>query len=187
MTGTRNAAEQMGYARQLDAAGLGRGLGGLSTAAYGGANAAGSMAGQNAQSAGQNYMGNMAIGSGTIGQGLGMQIQGLGTVLNNQTNAYVNSNDSMLGDLGGFLGGAASVYTAFSDRRLKENIELVGKDERTSLNLYEFNYQFDPLDRRYQGVMSDEVKELYPDAVKVVDGFEAVDYGKLGLEMKEVR
>ena len=187
MTGSRNAAEQMGYARQLDAAGLGRGLGGLSTAAYGGANAAGSMAGQNAQSAGQNYMGNMAIGSGTIGQGLGMQIQGLGTVLNNQTNAYVNSNDSMLGDLGGFLGGAASVYTAFSDRRLKENIELVGKDERTSLNLYEFNYQFDPLDRRYQGVMSDEVKELYPDAVKVVDGFEAVDYGKLGLEMKEVR
>ena len=37
MTGTRQQAEQMGYARQLDAAGLGRGLAGASLGAYGGA------------------------------------------------------------------------------------------------------------------------------------------------------
>ena len=83
MTGARNQAQQMGYARKLDAAGLGRGLAGASAAAYGGASNAGSMAGQNAQSAGQNYMGNMAIGSGTIGAGQQMQLSGLGNVLNN--------------------------------------------------------------------------------------------------------
>lgn len=189
MTGARNQATQMGYARQLDAAGLGRGLAGASLGAYGGASSAGSMAGQNAQSAGQNYMGNMAIGSGTIAAGQNMQIQGLSNVLNNQTSAYVNSNDSFLGDVGGFLGGAASVYTAFggSDRRIKENIELVGVDEVTELNLYEFNYKGDET-RRFRGVMADEVMITHPEAVYDTElGFMAVKYDLLGIELEEVR
>lgn len=189
MTGARNQAEQMGYARQLDAAGLGRGLAGASLGAYGGASSAGAMAGQNVQSAGQNYMGNMAIGSGTIAAGQNMQIQGLSSVLNNQTNAYVNSNDSFLGDLGGALGGAASIYTAFggSDRRIKENIDLVGVDEVTELNLYEFNYKGDT-SRRFRGVMADEVLITHPEAVYDTDlGFMAVKYDLLGIELEEVR
>jgi hypothetical protein len=187
MTGARSQAEQMGYARKLDAAGLGRGLSGASAAAYGGATNAGSAAGMNAQSAGQNYMGNMAIGSGTIGSGLNMQMQGLSTILNNQTNAYVNSNDSFLGDLGGLMGGAASLYTAFgSDRRLKENIEEVGVDQRTGLTLYEFNYKGD--NKRFQGVMADEVELVYPEAVTTPPGgdYKAVYYDMLGIEFKEV-
>ena len=187
MTGARNQATQTGYARQLDAAGLGRGLAGASLGAYGGASSAGAMAGQNVQSASQNYMGNMAIGSGTIAAGQNMQIQGLSSVLNNQTNAYVNSNDSFLGDLGGALGGAASIYTAFSDRRLKENIELVGVDEVTDLNLYEFNYKGDT-SRRFRGVMADEVLITHPEAVYDTDlGFMAVKYNLLGIEFEEVR
>lgn len=187
MTGARNQATQMGYARQLDAAGLGRGLAGASAAAYGGASSAGSMAGQNAQSAGQNYMGNMAIGSGTIAAGQNMQIQGLSNVLNNQTSQYINTQDSFLGDIGGALGGAASIYTAFSDRRLKENIELVGVDEATDLNLYEFNYKGDT-SRRFRGVMADEVLITHPEAVYDTDlGFMAVKYDLLGIELEEVR
>jgi hypothetical protein len=187
MTGTRMQADQMGYARQLDAAGLGRGLSGASLAAYGGATASGNAAGQNAQSAGQNYMGNMAIGSGTIGSGQSMQISGLSNVLNAQTNAYVNTNDSFLGDLGGLLGGAASAYTAFgSDRRLKENIREVGVDRRTALTLYEFSYKTDP-DKKYVGVMADEVELVYPEAVATRDdGYKAVYYEMLGIEFKEV-
>lgn len=186
MTGTRRQAEQLGYARSLDAAGLGRNLSGASLAAYGGATASGSAAGGSAQSAGQNYMGNMAIGSGTIGSGLGMNIQGLSSVLNAQTNAYVNTNDSFLGDLGGLLGGAASAYTAFgSDRRLKENIREVGVDQRTALTLYEFNYKADP-DKKYIGVMADEVELVYPEAVTEKDGFKAVYYDMLGIEFQEV-
>lgn len=187
MTGARTQATQMGYARQLDAAGLGRGLAGASAAAYGGATGAGSAAGNSAQSAGQNYMGNMAIGSGTMGSGLNMQMQGLSTILNNQTNAYVNSNDSFLGDLGGALGGAASMYKAFtSDRRLKENIEEVDVDQRTALTIYEFNYIGDE-SRRYRGVMADEVEWVYPEAVyETKEGYKAVYYDMLGIEFKEV-
>jgi hypothetical protein len=186
MTGARNQATQMGYARQLDAAGLGRGLAGASLGAYGGASSAGSMAGQNVQSAGQNYMGNMAIGSGTIAAGQNMQIQGLSNVLNNQTSSYINTSGSILGDIGGVLGGAASVYTAFSDRRLKENIEFVGVDPATELQLYEFNYKGDE-SRRFRGVMADEVMITHPEAVVETElGFMAVKYDLLGLEFEEV-
>ncbi len=186
MTGTRTQAQQMGYARQLDAAGLGRGLAGASAAAYGGATGAGSAAGQSTQSAGQNYMGNMAIGAGTMAAGTGQQIQGLSNVLNNQTQTYINTSGSFLGDLGGIMGGAASLYTAFSDRKIKENIVEVGVDQRTALTLYEFNYIGDT-ERRFRGVMADEVELVYPDAVTNTDlGFKAVDYGALGIEFKEV-
>lgn len=187
MTGARSQAQQMGYARKLDAAGLGRGLAGASAAAYGGATGAGSAAGQNAQSAGQNYMGNMAIGSGTIGAGQQMQLSGLSNILNNQTQTYINTSGSFLGDLGGILGGAASAYTAFgSDRKIKENIEEVGVDQRTALTLYEFNYIGDTT-RRFRGVMADEVEMVFPDAVIDTDlGFKAVDYGALGIEFREV-
>ena len=189
MTGARTQADQMGYARKLDAAGLGRGLAGASAAAYGGATNAGSQAGLNAQSAGQNYMGNMAVGAGTIGSGQQMQISGLSNVLNNQTSAYVNTQGSMLGDIGGIMGGAAAMKTAgFSDRRLKENIVEVGVDQRTALTLYEFNYKKevgDP-DIRYRGVMADEVELSYPDAVGEYNGFKTVHYAMLGIEMKEV-
>jgi len=191
MTGARNQAQQMGYARKLDAAGLGRGLAGASAAAYGGASQAGSMAGQNAQSAGQNYMGNMAIGSGTIAAGQNMQISGLSNILNNQTSAYVNTSGSVLGDLGGIMGGAAAMKTAgmFSDRRLKENIEEVGVDQRTALPLYEFNYvkEFSDPNVRYRGVMADDVELVYPEAVAETEfGYKVVNYGMLGIEFKEV-
>jgi hypothetical protein len=190
MTGARNRAEQMGYARKLDATGLGRGLAGASTAAYGGATSAGSQAGMNAQSAGQTMVAGMGQAAGTIAAGQNMQIQGLSTVLNNQTQSYMNSQESMLGDIGGLLGGAASAYTAFStpgasDRRLKENIEAVGVDQRTALTLYQFNYIGD--DRRFQGVMADEVELSYPDAVVMMDnGYKAVKYDLLNIDFKEV-
>ena len=189
MTGARTQADQMGYARKLDAAGLGRGLAGASSAAYGGATNAGSQAGLNAQSAGQNYMSNMAIGAGTIGSGQQMQISGLSNVLNNQTSAYVNTQGSMLGDIGGIMGGAAAMKTAgFSDRRLKENIVEVGVDQRTALTLYEFNYKKEVGDPniRYRGVMADEVELSYPEAVGEYNGYKTVHYAMLGIEMKEV-
>jgi hypothetical protein len=190
MTGARMQADQMGYARKLDAAGLGRGLAGASSAAYGGATNAGSQAGLNAQSAGQNYMGNMATGAGTIANGQNMQIQGLGNVLNNQTSAYVNTAGSLLGDIGALAGAGASAYATHggSDRRIKENIVEVGVDQRTALTLYEFNYkkEFGDPNVRYRGVMAQEVELSYPDAVGEYNGFKTVHYAMLGIEMKEV-
>ena len=188
MTGTRQQAEQMGYARQLDAAGLGRGLAGASLGAYGGATGAGSAAGQSAQSAGQNYMRNMGMGANTIATGQKMNLSGLSNILNNQTKTYIGTSGSFLGDVGGFLGGAAAAKTAFfpSDRKIKENIKEVGVDQRTALTLYEFNYIGDTT-RRFRGVMADEVELVYPEAVEDTDlGFKAVRYDLLGIEFKEV-
>jgi len=112
MTGARERAQQTGYARKLDAAGLGRGLSGASTAAYGSAIGAGSQAAGNYGMAGQQYMGGMAQGAGTIGSGLNMQISGLSNVLNNQTKmAISNQENSILGGIGAIAGAGLSAYT----------------------------------------------------------------------------
>jgi hypothetical protein len=77
MTGARNQAEQMGYARRLEVTGLGRGLAGAANAAYSGATGAGS--------AGINT--SMAPGSQAM-TGMAQAGQTMGTVLNSQTSAY---------------------------------------------------------------------------------------------------
>jgi hypothetical protein len=85
------------------------------------------------------------------------------------------------------LAGGAALYTAFgSDRRLKQDIELVGRDERTMLPLYEFAYKSDPT-RRFLGVMADEAEAYMPAAVFTgEDGYKYVNYAMLGIEMMEI-
>ena len=88
--------------------------------------------------------------------------------------------------MGGILAGGAKAYTAFSDRRLKENIEEVGRDERTMLPLYEFEY-IGGSGKRYLGVMAQDVIKTHPEMVYTMpDGFMAVNYAGLGIEMLEV-
>ena len=114
MTGARERAQQTGYARKLDAVGMGRGLAGASTAAYGSAMNAGNSAVGNMGQAGGQYMQGMAQGAGTIGSGYSMQLGGLGNVLNSQTQMSVNAADnSFLGNAGGIMGGVAGMATAF--------------------------------------------------------------------------
>lgn len=186
MTQAGERADQMGYARRLEVSGLGRNLPGTANAAYAGALGAGNSAGQNFQSPGQNYMAGQAAANATTMSGQQARIQGLGTVLNAQTNAYVNGqSDSPLGAIGGILGGAASLYNAFSDRRLKTEIEFSHVDEGTGLNLYTFRYLHD-MAHKYLGVMADEVQKVFPDAVRPRDGYLTVDYGALGLKLEVV-
>ena len=177
MTGARNQADQLGWARRMDVTGLGRNLAGASTAAYQGATGAGT--------AGLNT--SMAPGS-QFQQGMQQAGQTYGNVLSNQTSAY-NAGMAQQGlDVGGLLAGGAKAYTAFagSDRRIKENIELVGRDERTMLPLYEFEY-IGGSGKRYLGVMAQDVLKTYPEMVCTMpDGFMAVNYAGLGIEMLEV-
>lgn len=186
MTGTRQQAQQLGYARRLDVAGLGRGLPGASTAAYGGATGAGTAAGNMYMAPGDQYMRGMGQGAQTIGTGLGQQISGYGTLVNAQQsgfNAGLNAQAEVTGALVG-AGGAAA--TRFSDRRIKKNIHFVGTHGPTGLPLYEFEYRFLP-GARYIGVMADDVEKRYPDAVvETKYGIKAVNYEVLGIEMLEV-
>lgn len=80
--------------------------------------------------------------------------------------------------------GASTGFTA-SDLRLKTDIVQVGV-AANGLPLYEFRY----LDgaTRYRGVMAQDVLQHTPAAVRMrADGYMAVDYGMLGLEMTPVR
>jgi hypothetical protein len=175
MTGARTQAEQLGFARRMDVTGLGRNLAGASTAAYQGATGAGSAGLSSAMAPGSQAMTGMAQSGQTMGN-----------VLSNQT-SYANANRDQGLDVGGLMAGGAKLYTAFgSDRRIKKNIELVGRDERTMLPLYEFEY-INGSGRRFLGVMAQDVLETYPDMVFTMpDGFMAVNYAGLGIEMMEV-
>lgn len=176
MTGARDRAEQIGYARKLDAVGLGRGLAGASTAAYGAATGAGSAGLNSSMAPGNQYMGGLKDAGSTYGG-----------ILSSQTSMY-NAEMSQPGlDIGGLLGGAAKAYTAFgSDIRLKQNVKRVGTDKRTQLPIYEFEYKATP-GERFRGVMAHEVEVNFPDAVITrADGYKAVFYERLGMQMVEV-
>jgi len=172
MTGARTQAEQLGFARRMDVTGLGRGLAGASTAAYGGATGAGTAGINTAMAPGGQAMTGMAQSGQTMGS--------VATGQAGMYNAAQNRKSELLGTV---LGAGATIY---SDRRLKQNIELVGRDERTMLPLYEFEYT-NGSGRRFLGVMAQDVLETHPDMVFTMpDGFMAVNYAGLGLEMVEV-
>jgi hypothetical protein len=190
MTGARDRAEQLGYARQLDAAGLGRGLPGASAGAYAGSVGAGTAAVGTSMAAGNQYMAGLGAGAGTMMSGYQTGMQGYGNILNSQTSIYnnaMNAQGEFLGSvmgLGGTLGGAA--IGKYSDRRLKEDIKFLYEDMNSGLNVYEFSYTGQP-NRRFIGVMADEVEEVFPEAVNYDDdGYASVDYAAIGMRMIEV-
>lgn len=190
MTGTRQQAQQMGYARMLDAAGLGRGLSGASTAAYQGAVGAGNAAGAMYMAPGNQYMAGMGAAGQTMGQGYQLGIGGLGNVLGTQANVYNNAMNAQGEMYAALLGASGTLGAAgiakYSDIRIKENIERVGTHFRNGLPIYEFNYTHIP-NKRFRGVMAQDVEKVYPEAVvEMHDGIKAVNYDMLGMEMVEV-
>lgn len=98
-----------------------------------------------------------------------------------QMDAYkqkVASSNAMMGGLFGLAGSlaGAGAYAYKSDRRLKKDIERVGTLDN-GLPTYAFRYHGD--DKLYFGVMSDDVREHRPDAIKQTpDGFDMVDYAR---------
>ncbi len=84
--------------------------------------------------------------------------------------------------ISGLSKGIGALAGLFSDARLKENIKLVGKEN--GFNIYEFNYK--GLPQKYTGVMAQEVKKVRPDAVGERLGYMTVNYGAIGVKMKEV-
>jgi hypothetical protein len=113
-----------------------------------------------------------------------------------QYNARVAGNNATTGALlgaagnlgGSFLGspaGSAAVLGLFSDIRLKQDIVEVG--ERNGHKLYEFSYiPKVKKSGRFIGVMAQDVEKYMPEAVMEIEGFKAVNYAMLGLEMREV-
>jgi len=67
----------------------------------------------------------------------------------------------------------------FSDIRLKENIELIGKSP-SNINIYKFNYKDNPT--TYQGAMAHEVPWA---SIKHSNGYMMVDYNKIDVDFKK--
>lgn len=138
-----------------------------------------------------------AAGLGLANQGLagmnsgyGAGLQGAGQVGQNATSAYgaqANAyNNSQQDDPFASIVGAGLGALIRSDRRLKTNIVQVGVHEDTGLTLYEFSYTDAP-QRRFVGVMADEVLRYDPGAIVYdAEGYAAVDYARLGIDFKEV-
>ena len=81
-------------------------------------------------------------------------------------------------------GASVAGAVAGSDRRLKNDIKLIGLSP-SGLKIYNFNYKDIKFGKgTFQGVMSDEIPQSA--IVKHEDGFDRVDYSKLDVEFKAV-
>lgn len=79
-----------------------------------------------------------------------------------------------LGAGGSFLTGLAAI-AKLSDRNEKTDIQKIGKDEETGLNLYAYRYKGDPKTYpKMVGPMAQEVEKKYPDQVATVAGKKVV-------------
>jgi hypothetical protein len=191
----RQGAEQLGWAKRMDALALGAGQFGNQATSTGLA----LNAGQQALMSGQVPMQNYGAMSSSMGGAYSGAMQGWGQVgqlgvqkYSADVNAYKAQQEAAGGFGGALIGAAGTIgakalpYIMASDRRIKTNIREVGVHTKTGLPLYEFEYKFLP-GRIFKGVMADDVEKLYPDAVlENSKGIKMVNYGMLGIEMVEV-
>ena len=92
---------------------------------------------------------------------------------------------TFLQQVGQVVSVAASIAAMSSDLELKENIVRKGRSKR-GFPIYEFNYKHEP-NQRYQGVMGQDLLELYPEAVREGDnGYLEVFYDLLDVEFKKI-
>ena len=86
---------------------------------------------------------------------------------------------------GGARGGGTSATSSglgnlgFSDIRLKDNVELIGKSP-SNINIYKFNYKGNST--VYEGVIANEVPWA---SVEASNGYLMVDYNKIDVELKK--
>jgi hypothetical protein len=112
MTGARTQAEQMGFARRLDVTGLGRGLAGASTAAYGGATGAGSAGVNAAMAPGNQFMQGMGQAGNTMLAGSGQALGAYGSLYSGANQAAMGAQENYMGLLGGLVGMGGTVAAA---------------------------------------------------------------------------
>jgi len=140
--------------------------------------------------------GNVSIGTTSFNSGSILTIKGtFGAHLDLLPSADVeagtyiifrNAANSIIGSVTQNSGAAAVTYNTTSDRRLKENIidSGLGLNELIEISVREFNFISDPNKAKTQGLIAQELYEIYPYAV-TVGGDDpkmnpwSVDYGRL--------
>jgi hypothetical protein len=100
-------------------------------------------------------------------------LQNYSNIINQPNGGTSTSKQNGAGPIPGMIGAGLSI---FSDRRLKKDIELIGKYEN-GLNKYSWTYIWG---EKSTGAMADEVEQLIPEAVGMQDGFKTVNYAMIG-------
>lgn len=183
----RQGAEQLGWAKRMDALALGSGQFSNQATSTGLALNAGNAA----LNAGQTSFGNAVGMSGAYNGAAGTSMSGWQSVgqlgvdkykadvsaysAQQQANA---SGSAGFGSLAGQLG--AAWISKGSDRRIKKNIEFLAT-MTNGLGVYSFEYKDEFKPRwgygQYVGFMADEVEQVVPEAVDVGDdGYKTVNY-----------
>lgn len=130
-------------------------------------------AGQGLQAATQQ--GNAMQGRGDLSYGYGATKAGNEI---NYGNALAASRSTGVNNLLNAAGTAAKAAAAFSDIRLKRDIERIGT---TPAGLPTYKFKYISGDNEHIGVMAHEARELFPDAVfEAPNGFLMVDYARIG-------
>jgi hypothetical protein len=102
----------------------------------------------------------------------GSGVGGTSTSSTTGTTQQQSSSDPMSSALGGLM-----LYMAMSsDRRLKRDIAPIGRLP-SGLPVYTFKYLWS--DEERVGVMADEARQVFPEAVQEVDGWLTVNYARL--------
>jgi hypothetical protein len=192
----RTAAEQLGWAKRMDALALGAGQFGNQATSTGLSLSAGNQALMSGQVPIQNAMAQGQSMGGAYGGAMQgwSQVGSLGVQkYQADVNAYQAQQQaeaakaSATGSTLGSLAGAAAYYAkpGMSDIHTKENIEIVGAAPN-GLTVYEFEYKSEFKDHplaghgRFRGFMAQEVEQVFPEAVFTMDnGYKAVDYSKV--------
>lgn len=94
--------------------------------------------------------------------------------------AQQQADDAARGQLIGDVAGAGSSLLAMSDERLKKNIKPLFTQNGVNFYSFEANEEGERMGMDMtQGVIAQEVERIYPDLVHEINGYKAVDYGKL--------
>ncbi len=175
----REAAKREGMNLRFQAAGLGGGA----TAQFLGQSGGFGMQGINALGSGSAGIGalqaaqgnNSAQWSGMMGFGLNALGDAAQRGFGQQQMRY-DANKTNASAANSLINNGMKMM--MSDVRLKTNIVRIGT-RHDGLGVYQWDYVWGG--PRATGVMAHEVRAKYPDAVRRVGGYDAVDYGKLGV------
>lgn len=89
-----------------------------------------------------------------------------------------SAGQQMFGNAMALAGLGTTAYTR-SDRRLKKDIERIGRTDK-NVPLYRYRYKWEEPDAPWRvGVLAQELGLTQPDAVREIGGYLSVDYGKV--------
>lgn len=119
-------------------------------------------------------------GTPVSGQGVANVLQSMGQTAGSAGMGIAQAQQSGMGQL---LGLGASLFGAFSDRRLKDNIIPLYRTSGHNIYSWTWNKKANKLGLygAGMGVMADEVKQVKPEAVGNQKGYDTVDYQALGI------